>query len=287
MTYQRADHAVFARPEFDPDDYANAILAGEAGKSKAGKGSSLEAAHEDVSVAISKLNFSTEDIEKQLKNMVTTHHEELLVQAAGVTELEASLSSVQNGLDELDSSLRTKIRLLFQSLQNNVSKLGRIQQASDILRRMSRFVILTRRLEVQLADMNKGESADTETSTAISKKDQSKPNESPLALIQPTELTSVGEGEDEKERTIAKAALTIAELTSLFGSSSSDFHPRGSPDDNTSEDRGHTIPLGCVKAVAAHLPYIEAVRARAMADMEVMVMTGLAEFNQSLLASSL
>ncbi|KZT08446.1 uncharacterized protein LAESUDRAFT_735990 [Laetiporus sulphureus 93-53] len=287
-----SDYAVFAHPEFDPDDYANAILAGEpyppqAGKTKAGKGPSLEAANEDLSVAISKLNFSIEDVEKQLKNVVTTHHEELLVQAAGVTELETSLSSVRDGLNELDSSyekLRTKIRLPYQSLQRNVSKLERIQQASDILRRVSRFVILTRRLEVQLADMSKGESSDTETSTAVSKKDQSKPNESPLALIQPTELISVGEGEDEKERTIAKAALTIAELSQYIY-----IFILDSPSnvDNTSEDRGGTIVLGSVKAVAARLPYIEAARTRVTADMEAMVMTGLAESNQSLLASSL
>ena len=36
---------------------------------------------------------------------VTTHHEELLVQAAGVTELEGSLTSVKGGLSELDNTL--------------------------------------------------------------------------------------------------------------------------------------------------------------------------------------
>ena len=36
---------------------------------------------------------------------VTTHHEDLLVQAAGVSDLEGSLGSVRTGLNELDSSL--------------------------------------------------------------------------------------------------------------------------------------------------------------------------------------
>ena len=36
---------------------------------------------------------------------VTTHHEDLLVQAAGVTELEGSLAAVRGGLSELDASL--------------------------------------------------------------------------------------------------------------------------------------------------------------------------------------
>ena len=38
-------------------------------------------------------------------SQVTSHHEELLVQAAGVTELEGSLTAVRSGLSELDTSL--------------------------------------------------------------------------------------------------------------------------------------------------------------------------------------
>jgi hypothetical protein len=38
-------------------------------------------------------------------SQVTTHHEELLTQAAGVNNLESSLGSVKRGLMELDSSL--------------------------------------------------------------------------------------------------------------------------------------------------------------------------------------
>jgi hypothetical protein len=38
-------------------------------------------------------------------NQVTTHHEQLLIQAAGVTNLEGSLHAVRSGLSELDASL--------------------------------------------------------------------------------------------------------------------------------------------------------------------------------------
>ena len=74
ITYQRVDYAVFAHSEFEPNDYANAILAGEpyppqAGKSKPVK-TTFEPANEDISVAIQKLNFSIDDVEKQLKNVV-------------------------------------------------------------------------------------------------------------------------------------------------------------------------------------------------------------------------
>ena len=74
IAYQRVDYAVFAHPEFEPNDYANALLAGEpyppqAGKSKPSK-TTFEPANEDISVAIQKLNFSIDDVDKQLKNVV-------------------------------------------------------------------------------------------------------------------------------------------------------------------------------------------------------------------------
>ena len=41
------------------------------------------------------------------------------------------------------------------------------------------------------------------------------------------------------------------------------------------EDIGKRIPLSSIKAVAAHLPFIDAARARVTTDMENMVFTGL------------
>jgi hypothetical protein len=42
---------------------------------------------------------------------VTSHHEELLVQAAGVSELQGSLKDVRSGLNELESSLEKYVPL--------------------------------------------------------------------------------------------------------------------------------------------------------------------------------
>ena len=73
---------VFARPDFDANEYANAILAGEpfpppptSSKDQPGKltkTSSLtsEPAKEDISVAISKLTVGIDDVSKQLKSVV-------------------------------------------------------------------------------------------------------------------------------------------------------------------------------------------------------------------------
>ena len=78
------DYSVFAHPDFDPNDYANTVLAGEPypapisqtgattiKSAKAGKSTTTGSDAEDISVAISKLSFNIEDMEKQLKNVVS------------------------------------------------------------------------------------------------------------------------------------------------------------------------------------------------------------------------
>jgi hypothetical protein len=77
------DYSVFASSDFDPNEYANATLAGEpyppqtqshtqgtGVKLPALKTTGLEPAKEDISVAISKLDFGIEDVSKQIKNVV-------------------------------------------------------------------------------------------------------------------------------------------------------------------------------------------------------------------------
>jgi hypothetical protein len=70
------DYAIFASHDFNPNDYAHAVLAGEpypsqsASKPKA-KPSAVEPAKEDISVAITKLNSGIDDVSKQLKSVVS------------------------------------------------------------------------------------------------------------------------------------------------------------------------------------------------------------------------
>jgi hypothetical protein len=71
---------VFASHDFNPNDYANAILAGEPyppstsdakATFKHSKGTYQESVgKEDISVAISKLTFGIDDISKQIKSLV-------------------------------------------------------------------------------------------------------------------------------------------------------------------------------------------------------------------------
>ncbi|EFI28193.1 hypothetical protein CC1G_14220 [Coprinopsis cinerea okayama7 len=82
-----ADYSVFANPDFDPNEYANAILAGEpypaSSSDHPGKGGHTKSStaaskgtyqdsigKEDISVAISKLTFGIDDVSKQIKSLV-------------------------------------------------------------------------------------------------------------------------------------------------------------------------------------------------------------------------
>ncbi|KAF7375982.1 ACT domain-containing protein [Mycena sanguinolenta] len=258
---------VFSLPDFDANEYANAILAGsastESNPKTPAKSTFEPSPKEDISVAISKLNFGVEDVSKQIKSVVNGHHAELLAQAASANALAGSLTLVRSGLADLDPSLdklRLKVRVPYQSLKTSVSRLQRLQQASDVLRRTSRFVVLARRLQNQMTEIN------SENSDPIPKKSES-------------QINVLGDPEDEKERTIAKAALSIAELVALLDGPV--------PRPTNSEGSGSGIPLRSINAVAAHVPFIEDARTKVTTEMENMVLMGLTTLNQSLLASSL
>ncbi|KAL1753733.1 Golgi transport complex subunit 5-domain-containing protein [Schizophyllum commune] len=289
-----SDYTVFASPEFDSNEYANAILAGEPyPPSDAKKGQTLgrpsfdSPSKEDVSVAISRLTYGIDDVSKQIKNLVTSHHEDLLGQAASASELSGSLVSVKGGLSELEMSLeklRTKVRLPYQSLQTNVTRLHKLQQASDVLRRTARFVVLARRLQGQMAEMQQSKAEKTDDTLAPIPSTPSR-----------TTFASAADLEDDKERAISRAALSIAELVTLldgpttFGSTTTSNGVDGDASHQDPEEDPSTqkIHLRSVKAVATHIPFIEESRTIVTTEMENMVVAGLASLNQSLLASSL
>ncbi|KNZ78795.1 Conserved oligomeric Golgi complex subunit 5 [Termitomyces sp. J132] len=113
-------------------------------------------------------------------------------------------------------------------------------------------------------------------------------------------LSTSGDSEDEKERTIAKAALSIAELVSLLdgvdnGKSIGNLSRNGEivkdsamrVADNDKDVPEQEIPLRSITAVAVHVHFIEEARTKVTNEMESMVLTGLTTLNQSLLASSL
>ncbi|KAK7035254.1 hypothetical protein VNI00_012021 [Paramarasmius palmivorus] len=279
------DYSIFASPNFDPNDYANAVLAGEpypppndSPVAKTPKLNTPEAStKEEISLAISKLSSGIDDVAKQIKTLVTTHHEGLLAQAASANQLSGSLTSVRSGLTDLDTSvekLRLKIRVPYEQMQTNVSRLAKYQQASDILRRASRFIVLARRLSSQMTEMDS-------LAPASLDKTPPKPSDS-------TTLVNInGDIEDEKERTIAKAALSIAELVALLDDAADPSNATESVNPESVDSSSVPFPLRSINVVDAFVPFIEESRRKVTSEMENMVLTGLATLNQSLLASSL
>lgn len=148
------------------------------------------------------------------------HHETLLVQASGSAELQESVAAVRRGLTDVTQSLekcggrnalgitywlnphrlRQKIRIPYQTLEGHVSRLQRLQLASEVLRRTARFVIVARRLEFQMSEFNKAKEDKTSNDNFKS------PN------------IMDDEQEGEKERNLAKAALSIIELSEFLPS---------------------------------------------------------------------
>ncbi|KAF8556095.1 hypothetical protein OG21DRAFT_1506874 [Imleria badia] len=279
-----ADYAVFAIADFDANAYANAVLAGESyapttsSQPPRPKGtlSIQEPTKEDISVAISKLDLGIEDVSKQIKVLVAAHHEDLLQHASNASKLSGSLSSVRRGLDDVESSiekLRQKIRVPYQALQASVTRLQRIQQANDALRRTARFAVLAKRLETQMNELG----GYTGTGNRGEKRAGAGAN------------GPAGDHQDDKERTIAKAALSIAELGALLDGPDEDHREEthGPDGESSLPTSANSIPLRSVNAAAAYIPFITDSRKKVTEEMEAMVLQGLASLNQSLLASSL
>ncbi|KAJ3759655.1 Golgi transport complex subunit 5-domain-containing protein [Lentinula raphanica] len=298
----QSDYSLFASTAFDANEYANAILAGEPylptndhKLHSTGKHTNkLEpSAKEDISLAISKLSLGIEDVSKQFKILVTMHHEDLLSQAANANQLSGSLSSVKSDLTDLDSSvekLRRRISVPYQSLNISLSRLSKLQQASDVLRRTSRFVILARRLEGQMAEMEGHDQSATKPDASTAPKLSENPAQMSASNSNfgPGVLGDTG---DEKERAIAKAALSIAELVTLIdGPGTSDSGGTNlvvtDPTAQGAMDEGN-FNLRSINSIASHIPFIEDARVKVTNEMENMVITGLSTLNQSLLASSL
>ena len=65
------DYAIFAAPDFNTNEYANAILASDSSGGRGIKHSTQDSvSKDDISLAISKLTFGIEDVSKQIKNLV-------------------------------------------------------------------------------------------------------------------------------------------------------------------------------------------------------------------------
>ncbi|KAG0356673.1 Golgi transport complex subunit 5-domain-containing protein [Gamsiella multidivaricata] len=135
------DYDSFLVDQFDPNTHANSII------HQSAKGEL------DIATSLSSLSFSIDSLNKQLHDQVTTHYNDLLSQAAGIRELETVLETVKLGLRTLTAfmdRLSFKIKTPFEQIQTYTIQLERLQVTSEVLRRVLRFLYLSKRLEMQM-----------------------------------------------------------------------------------------------------------------------------------------
>lgn len=103
--------------------------------------------------------------------------------------------------------LKAKIRTPHQALTSHLSRLQRLQVASDALRRIYRVVILSRRLETQMIDLDRVKAQPL--SSMVKEADTSALRRSSSTTIR---QDPTFEPEGDLERIVSQAALHIAEL---------------------------------------------------------------------------
>ncbi|BGP41947.1 hypothetical protein JCM10449v2_005944 [Rhodotorula kratochvilovae] len=274
----RGQYATFLHPNFEADAFAHAVLNGEdypapeEGEAASGaptsgtgfmKGLVGENGQGDVSAALARLNFSVEDLNRQLKAEVTKHHSSLLLQAASLGGLDGDLSEVRRGLAEVEGGvtrLKRKIATPHQSLASSLLLLTRLRRAASLARRGQRFMVLARRLEGQMAEID-----------GAAQKGAGRAGAQVLAN---------GEKAGERrERAMAEAALTLAEIESLL-TASDDVEP-------ADDDPEALLPIRSLIAVEAAIPSVELSRQHVVEEMESSVQRSLTDLDHPLLASSL
>ncbi|KAJ3067973.1 Conserved oligomeric Golgi complex subunit, partial [Quaeritorhiza haematococci] len=145
----------FTADDFDPTDYANLVIRG--GPEQQEQQAAFHGL--DISTALAKLTFSIDHLNKQMYQQVATNYEDLLKQVTSVHQLDPVLEKVKQNVQSLNSSLdriRAKIKTPYERIQQRTLQLERIQSASDVLRRVIRFLQLSRRLEAQIQDGERG-----------------------------------------------------------------------------------------------------------------------------------
>jgi hypothetical protein len=188
---------------------------------------------------------------------ITQSYPLLLTHLTTSLALSSQLAPIRSSLGSLNSSierLHTKIHDPHVQMFVLVRRLSLLAQASDLSRRAARFVLLARRLDGQMVRVRDGAAGDG---------------------------ARVGDG--EKERELAKAALSVAELDALLVTDEDD----AGDDDDDGNMNNRTLSLHTLDFVRAYAPTVDKARDAIIAEMEAMVVSGLASLNQPLLSSSL
>ena len=114
-----------------------------------------------VSAALDQLAASVANLERRLHSQITARHDDLLAQASGVEKLEVILDSIQSRIHSLSSALervQTRITEPYNKVSTRTKQLQRLQEACDYVRRIIRLLYLSKRLRVQVENIEKHDS---------------------------------------------------------------------------------------------------------------------------------
>ncbi|EIW72791.1 hypothetical protein TREMEDRAFT_25851, partial [Tremella mesenterica DSM 1558] len=252
------DQTPFLSDRFDVNDYANAVLSGnvyrpddpQAGSSTDRSRSEDKSGIADAGVELARLSYGIEDVTKQLRQEIANSYPLLLAHLTTSLTLSSHLAPIRSSLSSLSSSLdrlQTKIHTPYEHLSLLVRRQHLLALASDLTRRAARFVLVARRLEGQMKR---------------------------------TKIAPGGSGEGEKERELAKAALSVAELDALL-------KPPEIATEEGMPTESDPLPLDSLAFVQTYQPVVNKARDTIIHEMEDMVINGLADLNQGLMSSSL
>jgi len=216
-----------------------------------------------------------EDITKQIRSQVTTHHLKLLTKASSVASLEQPFQSVKNALEQLESNLErlhNKIGNRHATLEDALGRLDRYQAAAELARRTSRFVTLAKRLEFQIAqlDLNphhRRENNDHEHENTRANKSQFS---------------------EQHEIVLAESALTLSELEKLLNSEleSASVDLNNTADDSTDPNTQTISSIRSLTAIQPHVQMIVSARKKVEDQMSKILNQGLVQLDRSMLSSS-
>ncbi|EPQ25842.1 uncharacterized protein PFL1_06517 [Pseudozyma flocculosa PF-1] len=239
----------------------------------------------DLSLAISRLNVAIDEIQSSINAEVEANASQLLGRVAGISRMEQRLSDLRSGVAVLDgevAGLRAKVHEPFIKLQQHQRDLVRIDAASDLVAKASRFVTVARRLEAQMDVLFGGDSAKAgagPASDAATGRQQQDDEDAPDAIIGQV-----------RGRELARAALIINEITSML---ERDGEPAGSEGDGNESPSAHAGDAGDgpslldLDFVKHYLPSIDEARQTVTDYMEDMVVRGLRDLSPIMLSSSL
>ena len=172
LVHEASAHADFLSPEFDPNEFAHRVLDHAAAAAPAN--------------ALANLDYGIQDLSHQLRQLVHSHHPTLILQAASIASVAADLAEVRTGLNSVQASvtrLNHKVKLPHLQLEAGLQLLERTRAAARLARTANRFVVLARRLQLQMQQLQNGEGADYDSNDS-----------------------------EKTQRATAEAALTLAEL---------------------------------------------------------------------------